>query len=458
MDRPGQFRPTLLSFTLFVAVALGWLVFLLGKGHSLPSIGGDKPYDVQVQVPTSSALTTNSRVTMAGVQVGRVTGVKRGELGAIVDLTLTDKSVYPLPQDSHVQLRQHTPIGENYVSITAGDAKQTLPSGGSLPLDQADEYVDVDQILSTLRGKTKSDARETLQSLGGALDGRGDDLNRLTTAVNDFAPAGGRIVQILYADRRQVADLVVQLGDLAAAIGQRGDAIDTIASRGMVALGALRDRDDALAAGLDRLPGTLTAVKSIVTTIGTVSDKAVPVARNLTQAIADVTPAVRDLAPGSTAGRSILTALGGASPGLQATLEAATRTSQQLPAVFPKLKTTLCNAHPMMRYSSPYFPADLGIITGLGSASNSYDATGHLIRLTLVLGDNSLSGQGDAFEAAESQLLHDGIIGSSGTYLNYQPYPKPGDLGTTVATSSQPIGPEAQKAAGYTYPRIKADC
>ncbi|MEA2171194.1 MAG: hypothetical protein QOF76_4494, partial [Solirubrobacteraceae bacterium] len=49
MDRPGQFRPTLLSFTLFVAVALGWLVFLLGKGHSLPSIGGDKPYDVQVQ-------------------------------------------------------------------------------------------------------------------------------------------------------------------------------------------------------------------------------------------------------------------------------------------------------------------------------------------------------------------------------------------------------------------------
>ena len=217
------------------------------------------------------------------------------------------------------------------------------------------------------------------------LDGRGNDLNTLLGAVNAFAPHGGDVVRILHRDRDAAARLVVELGGIAQSIGDRGTAIDTIASRGLVALDALRDRDDALAESLNELPPTLTDVEEIVDTIGTTTDRALPVARNLTGAVTDLRPVVADLAPSAGVGRGVLDALGGASPGLRRVLDEATETSKVLPDALPALRKTLCQVHPMVRYIDPYMPEALHILMGLGSASNAYDATGHTIRLAPIV-------------------------------------------------------------------------
>lgn len=457
--RKHRLAPHLLSVAAFTAVAAAWALFLLYHGGGLPNLGEEK-YQVEALLPSGAALAPGSRVTVAGVEVGRVEQVERRGIGARVRLEIDDHDVLPLAADSRVQVRQHTPVGENYIAITAGRSAQKIESGGALPVGQADEFVDVDRLLSILKGGTRQRARQTIQGLGGALaDGGGDRLNTLVGGVAKFLPSAGRFVQVAYADRREAARLVDQLGDVAAAIGQRDAAIRGLADRGLVALGAIRDRDAALAQTIHELPESLHRVRRTSDRVRAVTAVATPVVDDATRALAALRPVVDRLGPAATQGTTLMRNLRATEPGLQDVLDELTPLGKALPSALPKLHKAICEAAPVLRYSKAYFPDALHILTGLGSSSNSYDATGHLIRLAPVFSANSASGLPASVLKAENQLIFGGFIGkAAGTLLNYAAFQKPGALGHTVATSNTPSGPTGMKAAGYTYPRIEADC
>jgi phospholipid/cholesterol/gamma-HCH transport system substrate-binding protein len=451
--------PHLLSLLAFTAVAVGWALVLLYKGGGLPDVGS-KPYELSAIIPSGAALAPGSRVTMAGVHVGKVFEVERQGRGARVVLQLKDSDVIPLARDSRVQVRQHTPVGENYIAVTAGRSSEKLESGDAVPVSQSDEFVDVDKVLSVLKGETRERARQTIQSLGGALDGHGQELNQIVGRASTFLKHSGSFVDVMYRDRREAGRLVDQLGDLTAAIGQRDQAIGTLADRGLTALGAIRDRDDALRRTIDELPESLRRVRRTTDTVRSVTAVAKPVVDDATSALRAVRPAVRRLRPASQAGRGVLHELTGAAPVLRTTLDRVTALSGPLSGALPKVHKTVCEVAPVLSYAKPYFPEALGILIGLGSASNSYDATGHLIRLAPVLSENSSSGAMPAeISQQTSDLLYSGLVGEfGGTSLNFDPYPKPGSLGRTVATSNAPLGPDAVERSGYKYPRIHADC
>lgn len=457
MRRAGM-TSQLVSLLAFTAVAVAWAVFILAKGGGAPDLGGSS-YEISAVIPSGAALAPGSRVTMAGVKVGKVKEVKRQGMGARILLELDDEDVLPLAADSRVQVRQHTPVGENYVSITAGKATRKLASGDALPVGQSEEFVDVDRLLSVLKGGTRERARRTITSLGGALEGRGEKLNDLVDGGSRFLEPSGQLVDILHRDRRQAGRLVQQLGDLAAAIGQRDQAITTIADQGLTSLGAIRDRDDALRRTIEELPESLRRIRSTSDTLRTTSAVAQPVVDDAAVALRALRPAVSRLRPAAQAGRGIMTELKGAAPGLERTLDEVTALSSPLSAALPKLLKTVCEAAPIVRYSRPYFPEVLHILMGLGSSSNSYDATGHLIRLAPILSENSLSGGPPAVSQAASDLLYGGLFGKvAGTSLSFDAYPKPGSLGKTEATSNVPLGPESVPSTGFTYPRVEADC
>jgi len=166
-----------LTLAGFLAAFLLGVGYLLYQAGTLPTFG--KKYTLTAEVPTGNFLASGARVTVAGAEVGRVKSVDRaGSLSpnATVKLEITDDRVFPLPDDSRVQIRTRSQVGENYVNIVVGKSKVTVPNNGSLGLDNADEFVSVDQILSVLRGRTKARARVLLQQLGAGLDGRGLDL------------------------------------------------------------------------------------------------------------------------------------------------------------------------------------------------------------------------------------------------------------------------------------------
>jgi len=457
MSNRSALLPHLLSVLAFTAVAVAWAVFILAKGGGLPDLG-EKAYEVSAVIPSGAALAPGSRVTMAGVQVGKVKSVKREGMGAQVVLEVDDDEVLPLASDTRIQVRQHTPVGENYVSLAAGKSARKLESGDALPITQADEFVDVDRLLSVLKGGTRERARQTIQSLGGALEGREGKLNDLLGGASDFLKPAEKFVDVLYADRRQASRLVQQLGDVTAAIGQRDQAITTIARDGLAGMQALASRDDALRETLEQLPSSLQQIRSTSQTVNRVSGVAGPVVTDASAALRALQPAIRRLPQASTDGRGVLRELSGAAPVLETTLKRVTTLAPPLAAALPKVRKTICEAAPVLRYAKPYMPEMLGILIGLGSASNSYDATGNLIRLAPIVGENSASGLPDGIQDASNALLYGGLLGELGPTINFDPYPKVGSLGKTVATSNVPSGPEKVDETGFKYPRVEADC
>lgn len=448
-----------LTVAAFAAAFLAWCGFILYQAGFLPNLGGD-PYTITTPVGTASLLTPGARVTVAGAEVGNVSAVKRAsELGPGAELTLeiTDDRVTPLPRDSRVAIRTRSQVGENYVAIEVGSDTQTVASGDSLGLQQAEDLVEVDEVLSTLSGPTRDRTRVLLEDFGSALTGRGDELNRTLQYTDPAIEYASRLVDVLHDDKEQVADLVDQLGRVTAAVGERGTAIDTIADRGLATLRAVGDRDLALAETLRELPSTLDQVRLTTQTVGDVSDQAAPVVGNLAVVTRELAPAVADLEPAARAGRSVVANLASANPELDRLLRAATAATRPLPAALPEIETTFCQLNPALRFLLPYKNDLLQSAFHLGSGSNSYDATGHLVRLVPLLSENSVSGAPPEVIAAKQTLLQSGAFLPQKT-TSYDPFMKPGEIGISAADSNFPVDAQQLTESGYKYPRVKADC
>jgi ABC-type transporter Mla subunit MlaD len=396
---------------------------------------------------------------MAGVTVGDVASITRAGLGADVKLEITRSDVTPVPVDSRVTLRMRTPLSENYIEITPGSSRRSLPSGGTLPATQTDPYVDVDQILSTLQGQTQQRTRQLIQGLGGALDGRGAQLNSLLGASSGTVTNGSRLMEILAGERASVSRLVEQLGNVAAAVGERDASITQIGQQGLVALHAVASRDQALRSMLVALPPTLRQVRTTTATLNSVSQVTTPVVNNLTQAVRELQPAIVDLHPVASVGRSVLSELGAAAPGLTTTLQELTGLGDPAAAAVPQVTKTLCQINPTIRYAKPYTDDIVQTIVGLGSASNDYDAIGHTIRLAPTLNDGSLAGAPPAVDQSAYTLLHTGLMGGTVGSVTWDPYPPPGMVGRSTSVNLPTVtGPSQLPSTGYQYPHIMADC
>jgi phospholipid/cholesterol/gamma-HCH transport system substrate-binding protein len=455
--RRQTIRRHVIGFVAMVAVATAFMLWLLVESGGLSSPTGTH-YSVSAVLPSAGAqLVGGARVTMAGIQVGTIDSVARRGRGAVVRMTLTDGRVTPIATDSRAQLRSRTPLGENYISIIAGRAHTTLPSGSTLPLTQADDSVDVDQALSVLQGSARTRARQLIQGIGGAVAGRGERLNTLLGATAGTIDSGARVVDVLDGQRAQISQLVQQLGDVAAGLGERGTDIENLARGGLASFRTIAAQDNQLRSLLRVLPSALTQVRTTTGKLSTVTAEASPVLFNLAATLREARPAAIDLRPAANELHGVVSDLGAAAPPLETTLRRLRSFSAPTADALPDLHKTLCQVNPMVAYAKPYTQDIISMLTSLGSSSNAYDAIGHTIRLAATVNDASLVGLPPALSNAAHTLLNSGLLGKANG-MTYSPYPAPGQENAT-AHAPYVNGPDAVRAtSGYVYPHVKADC
>jgi phospholipid/cholesterol/gamma-HCH transport system substrate-binding protein len=296
------------------------------------------------------------------------------------------------------------------------------------------------------------------RALGAGLEGNGQELNDVLGGLGGSLKHGANVVDTLIDDRHQVRTLVKQLGSVSAAIGEREASIRQIAGKGLVSFNAIAGRDAKLRELLKTLPSTLRQVQTTTRTLDTVSGKASPVLTNLATALREVRPAVRTLRPAATNADAAVAELGRAAPGLAQTLRAVRSAAPSTATALGDVKDLICQVNPMLRYLKPYTPDVIQTVIGLGSAGNSYDAMGHLLRLIPIINDNTLVALPDAVSKSAYNLIHAGLLSRS-TSLTYDPYPKPGMLGTSVAKlGDHVVGPADVPSTGYKFPHIQPDC
>lgn len=438
------------TLAITLVFALGWLfVWLYGSG-SLPWL--QSWYDVRAATLSAGSLGVGASVTIAGIKVGRVTSITQQGTGAVLGLEIQQK-YGPIPRDSRFGVRLRTIVGENYVALYPGHSRQMLPNNGLLGPTQSVENVDVDQILSLLRGGTRRQAQKMIEGLGGALGGRGPELNSLLQGTAGVIDASAPITQVLAQNHVQVSRLAAQLGDVSAAIGQRQTDIAQIAQGARTTFASIANRDAYLAQTLQRLPGALAQVRATTGTLRSITGTAAPVLGNLAVAVNDLDPALHTLLPAAREGNAVLHELGVTAPPLVTTLARLRRIAAPAAGALPQLRGVLCQAQPAVRYLAPYAQEFGTLLEDMGSATNFYDANAHAARLYVTVGADSLKYFSGQIGSAVQQLTNLGVLGLHDS-LGYNPFPAPGNAGET----NGPGIANSYSQVTQRYPRITAAC
>ncbi len=145
---------------------------------------------IEAEFTDSGGLAPRNDVTMRGVNVGAVANVTLTDDGVIAKLTL-DRGT-EVPADSRLQITRRSPIGDLVVEITPGTGP-ALARGDVIPVSQTapppDAGKTVEILADLLHSVPAEDLATVVGELADALEGRGDDLARLSEATADLPEA-----------------------------------------------------------------------------------------------------------------------------------------------------------------------------------------------------------------------------------------------------------------------------
>jgi virulence factor Mce-like protein len=155
-------------------------------------------YDLKAELPEAAELTPGNQVRISGSRVGVVSSIiphqnsATGRVTAIASLKL-EKSVEPLPRDTKMIVQSTSSLGLKYLELTKGTSRQTLKAGEKIPVSQAREPVEIQDLFNMFDKKTRLANQKNLNNFGDGLAGRGLGLNdaiaTLRPLVKNLTPA-----------------------------------------------------------------------------------------------------------------------------------------------------------------------------------------------------------------------------------------------------------------------------
>ena len=126
-------------FVLIGLVCLSYLAVQLGK---LELVGGDY-YEVQAEFSSTSGLISGAPIEIAGVQVGRVRGIKLQDYHASVTLAVDEGvKVY---SDAIASIKTRGIIGEKFMELSPGGSGEVLKPGDTIQDTEAG--IDLEQVI-----------------------------------------------------------------------------------------------------------------------------------------------------------------------------------------------------------------------------------------------------------------------------------------------------------------------
>jgi ABC-type transporter Mla subunit MlaD len=161
-----------------LAVAVLFVVgFYLAFTKHIPFTS--RGYELHATFESASTLKPQSPVRIAGVNVGKVTSVKRQGNMAEATFTISNDGL-PIHQDATITIRPRLFLeGNFFLDLQPGSpSAPDLSSGDTIPVTQTAIAVQLDQILTSLQ-------KDSRASLKRALAGYGQTLNSKPTAAED---------------------------------------------------------------------------------------------------------------------------------------------------------------------------------------------------------------------------------------------------------------------------------
>jgi virulence factor Mce-like protein len=277
------------AIVLVVLVAVTYLGFT-------KSIPFRHHYEIHAVFRTANNVKPNSPVRIAGVNVGKVTGVNHissDPQAAEVTMRI-DKKGLPIHKDATLQVRPRIFLeGNFFVDLHPGSpSAPTLGDGDTIPVNQTSAPVQIDQVLGVLQRDTRKNLQGVLKELSTGLAGQGGaGFNRSIpywkNAYERGAIASDASLGILQHD---LSGYIANAGATAEALDRNDAQLKSLITDFNTTAAALGARDQDLSAAIAELPRTLRAGRPALTAL----NAAFPPLRRF---IRDFRPAVRSSGP-----------------------------------------------------------------------------------------------------------------------------------------------------------------
>ncbi|WP_157041721.1 MlaD family protein [Nitriliruptor alkaliphilus] len=276
--------------------------------------------DVRVHLDRDHNLAPYSTsVKVAGVEVGVVTDVVRGEDAVEVTLAVDAGTRDLLGTEPTAAVRPVTLLGGNvYVALSRGGEGGAFE--GAIPVERTSTPVELDHVLATLQPDALDGAGTSARELDEAMrSGGAEALDRLVTAAPDtLRPTASAFDALLGEGGSDLERLVAEFGAIAATLTDDPQLLeDTVGATGRTAR-VLGETAAAQARALEGLPDTLVATRLMlsdldgsmaelrtvaeplrpsVTQLREVLERTTPVLADARPLVADLAPTVRDARP-----------------------------------------------------------------------------------------------------------------------------------------------------------------
>ncbi|HEY1359815.1 MAG TPA: MlaD family protein [Thermoleophilaceae bacterium] len=218
--RRGQRRIPDPVFGLITVVAIAVFVYVVFIG--LPFRGG---FEVKAVLRNAPEIQPGSRVRIAGVNVGKVTGTERGKGTLAVIKMKIDKSALPLHEDTTLKVRPRTFLeGGMFVDVHPGTpGKPDLHDGDTIPVSATSNAVLLGHATADLRSATRDNLRYLVHAARESLEGNAPQA--LHDAQPYIAPAFLGIAQVAEASQGE------EQGDLSGAVRSTSKTMAALAGR-----------------------------------------------------------------------------------------------------------------------------------------------------------------------------------------------------------------------------------
>ena len=250
------------------------------------------PLRLEAEMPSAQAVTPGQgqTVTVAGVKIGTIAGVKLLDGRARVQLDIDPAYKSMLHTDATALLRPRTALKDMFLEVDPGHrSAPVVKKGFVIPVANTSADVNQDEILASLDRDTR-DYLQLLANGGGvALARRGKDLSNILLRFEPTHRDLARVTTAVSARHRAVRRLVGSLARRNGELARQPAALTRLVGASSTTLDALARESPAIRASLRGLPGALRESRAALRTTGTFARVLAPTAERLR-------PAVRNLA------------------------------------------------------------------------------------------------------------------------------------------------------------------
>jgi phospholipid/cholesterol/gamma-HCH transport system substrate-binding protein len=400
-------KRTLSNFAAgMLALVLTVVVTYLGFTKAIPF---QHHYTIHAAFNSANNISKNSPVRIAGINVGKVTGVHSlkstgGTGGAVVDMRIDDTGL-PLHTDATATIRPRIFLeGNFFVDLSPGSpSAPKMGDGGTIPVQNDTSPVQLDQILTSLQAGTRANLQTLIEEYAKGLSAGG--AAGFNKSIPYWVPAyrDSSIVNdaTLGTNPGDLAGYIKDAGITAGALDRSPPALQGLITDFNTTAHAFAIQQGALQQTIADLPKTLHAALPAFAAL----NNAFPSVRRL---IVDFRPAIRSSGPALDAGIPLIRQLRGlvSKPELQGLVHDLRPTVPALAhlnkATVPllaqsRLASSCVNRVILpwthMTVPDPNFPATGQVfqegpkpLVGLAGESRTGDANGYWFRILLNAG------------------------------------------------------------------------